>query len=161
MKPFQFRLDRLKRVRTAQERGAKADFGVALSELRAAESAHQRSLERRDSAREELRHVMEAGRNVGAYLAAQRVTDRFETLVHTAKAIVSQAVTAVEGKRNEWIALRSEEEGLERLRASHQSVHRRETERELARELDEVAMSRAAATGKPVRKMLTARESVS
>ena len=161
MKPFQFRLERLKRVRSAQERAAKADFGTALSELTAAESSHQRSLERRDSAREELRHVMEAGRNAGAYLAAQRVTDRFDSLVHTAKAIVSQAVTAVEGKRKEWIAVRSEEEGLERLRLSHQAEHRRETERELARELDEVAMSRTAASGKPVSKTLAARESAS
>jgi len=161
MKPFQFRLERLKRVRSAQERAAKADFGLALSTLNAAETGQQRAIERRDAAREELRHVMRAGNYAGAFLTAQKVTDRFEQTVELARAAVSEAVIEVEAKRNTWVALRSKEEGLERLHATHHSEHRRETERQLSRELDEIAINRAAANGKPVSKMPTATDSVS
>jgi flagellar export protein FliJ len=161
MRPFQFRLERLKRVRSAQERAAKADFGLALSTLNVAETGQQRAMERRDAAREELRHVMRAGNYAGAFLTAQKVTDRFEQTVGLARAAVSKAVIEVEEKRNTWVALRSKEEGLERLHATHHSEHRRETERQLSRELDEIAMNRAAAIGKPVSKMPTATDSVS
>ena len=161
MRPFQFRLERLKRVRSAQERAAKADFGVALSKLNAAETEQQRALERRDTAREELRHVMRAGNDVSAFMTAQKVTDRFEKTVDLARTAASEAALQVEEKRNEWLGMRSKEEGLERLHAAHQSEHRRETERQLSRELDEIAMTRAAAIGKPVSKMPTATDPVS
>lgn len=161
MRPFQFRLERLKRVRSAQERAAKSEFGLALSTLTAAEADHQEALERRDSARDELRHVMQVGRDTGALMTAQRVTDRFDKTVELARARVSEAALHVEEKRIAWVALRSEEEGLERLKAAHQSEHRRETERQRSRELDEIAMNRSAATGKPVSKTLTATNSAS
>jgi flagellar export protein FliJ len=80
-------------------------------------------------------------------MTAQRVTDRFDRAVEIAQGAVSNAAATVEAKREAWITLRSEEEGLERLRETHQSEHRRETERQLSRELDEIAMSRSAATG--------------
>ena len=147
MKPFQFRLERLKRVRSAQERAARADFGLALSTLNAAEAAQRSALERRESARDELRHVMQSGSYSGALMTAQRVTDRFDRAVEIAQGAVSSASATVEAKREAWITLRSEEEGLARLRETHQSEHRRETERQLSRELDEIAMSRSAATG--------------
>mgnify|MGYP006101910811 CR=1 FL=1 len=161
MRPFQFRLERLKRVRSAQERAAKSEFGLALSTLTAAEKGHQEALERRDSARDELRHVMQAGKDTGALMTAQRVTDRFDETVKLARVRVSEAALQVEEKQKAWVALRSEEEGLERLRAAHQSEHRRETERQLSRELDEIAMNRSAAIGKPVSKMPTATNSAS
>jgi flagellar export protein FliJ len=161
MRPFQFRLERLKRVRSAQERAAKADFALAISALNAAEEARQHALERRDSARDELRHVMQEGKSAGTLMTAQRVTDRFDKAVELAQADVSTASVQAEEKRNAWIALRNEEEGLERLRATHQSEHRRETERQLSRELDEIAMSRSAAIGKHVSNMLTATDSTS
>ena len=147
MRPFQFRLERLKRVRSAQERAARADFGLALSALNNAEAAQSAALERRESAREELRHVMQASNCSGALMTAQRVTDRFDKAVELAQGAVSSAAAAVETTREAWITLRSEEEGLARLRETHQSEHRRETERQLSRELDEIAMSRSAATG--------------
>ena len=161
MRPFQFRLERLKRVRSAQERTAKSEFGLALSTLKAAETSRQEALERRNSARDELRHVMQAGKDTGALITAQRVTDRFDKTVELAQAGVSEAALQVEEKRNAWALLRSKEEGLARLKAAHQSEHRRETERQLSRELDEIAMSRAAAIGKPVSKMPTATDPVS
>jgi len=161
MRPFQFRLERLKRVRSAQERAAKAEFGLALSTLNAAEAAQQHALEQRDSAREELRHVMQAGKHAGAMMTAQRVTDRFDKTVELARADVSTASTQAEEKRNAWITLRSEEDGLERLRATHKSEHRRETERQLSRELDEIAMSRSAAIGKYVSNTPTTTDSIS
>lgn len=147
MRPFQFRLERLKRVRSAQERAARADFGVALSALKVAETAQRTALERRESARDELRHVMQSGKYTGALMTAQRVTDRFDRAVELTQSEVKNAATQAEEKREAWIAVRSEEEGLERLRATHQSEHRRESERQLSRELDEIAMCRSAATG--------------
>jgi flagellar export protein FliJ len=161
MRPFQFRLERLKRVRSAQERAAKSEFGIALSALTAAEAAHQNALERRESARDELRHVMQAGKYAGTLMTAQRVTDRFDKTVELARATVLENSVQAEEKRKAWVALRSEEEGLDRLQAAHQSEHRRETERQLSRELDEIAMSRSAAIGKPVSKMPTATDSIS
>ena len=161
MRPFQFRLERLKRVRSAQERAAKAEFGRALSTLNAAEAVQQNALERRDSAREELRHVMQAGKYAGTMMTAQRVTDRFDKAVELAMTDVSTASAEAAEKRNAWIALRSEEEGLERLRATHHSEPRRETERQLSRELDEIAMSRSAAIGKHVSNTPTATDSTS
>jgi len=153
MRPFQFRLERLKRVRSAQERAAKSEFGLALSTFNEAETLHQNALERRESARDELRHVMQAGKYAGTMITAQKVADRFDKTVELALARVSEASAQVEEKQKAWVALRSEEEGLERLRAAHQSEHRRETERQLSRELDEIAMSRSAAIGKPVGNM--------
>ncbi len=161
MKPFQFRLERLKRVRAAQERAARSDFGIALSGLNAAENAHQSALDRREAARDELRHVMQIGKYAGTLMTAQKVTDRFDRTVEVARAAVAENSARVEEKRKAWLALRSEEEGLERLRAAHQSEHRRETERQLSRELDEIAMTRSAAIGKPVSKMPTATDSIS
>ncbi len=161
MRPFQFRLERLKRVRSAQERAAKAEFGRALSTLNAAEAVQQNALERRDSAREELRHVMQAGKYAGTMMTAQRVTDRFDKAVELAMTDVSTASAEAAEKRSAWIALRSEEEGLERLRATHHSEHLRETERQLSRELDEIAMSRSAAIGKHVSNTPTATDSTS
>ena len=147
MRPFQFRLERLKRVRSAQERAARADFGVALSALKVAETAQRTALERRESARDELRHVMQSGKYTGALMTAQRVTDRFDRAVELTQSEVKNAAAQAEEKREAWIAVRSEEEGLERLRATHQSEHRRESERQLSRELDEIAMCRSAAIG--------------
>ena len=147
MRPFQFRLERLKRVRSAQERAARADFGAAISALNAAETAQTAALERRESARDELRHVMQSGNAAGALMTAQRVTDRFDRAVELTQSEVKSAAAQVEEKREAWITLRSDEEGLERLRATHQTEHRRESERQLSRELDEIAMNRSAATG--------------
>ena len=115
-----------------------------------AESALQESLGRRETAREELRHILAAGRSVSSFLTAQRVTDRFDTLVLTAQQDHTTATAVADQARDKWVALRSKAEGLTRLKSARKSEHHRETERLLARELDEVAMTRAAGSGNRV-----------
>lgn len=150
MKPFRFRLERLKKVRSSQERAARASFASTLGDLAIAERTLRESLERRDGAREELRHILGAGHTASAFLTAQRVTDRFEDLVHKARLEHRTAAAAVNKARAAWATIRSKDEGLGRLRAARKFQHRLETERWLARELDEVAMNRSARRGNPV-----------
>jgi len=150
MRPFKFQLDRLKRFRSAQEQAARATFGAAMTALTEAEAAHRSALERRDAARAELRQILASGGSASAFLAAQSVTDRLAQFAQSCGEACTQRSAAVDQARTEWLSVRSKEEGLKRLHSSRQSEHRRETERLLARELDEVAMTRAAGSGKPV-----------
>jgi len=150
VKPFRFRLDRLKRVRSSQERTARASFASALGALTHAESSLRDSLRKRDTARDELRHILSIGDSATTFITAQRVTDRFDTIVDAAEEDRSRAASKVDRARATWVALRAKHEGLSRLRASRESEHRREVERSLARELDEFAMTRAAGSGNHV-----------
>ena len=147
MRPFRFRLERLKKVRFSQERAARNTFISALGEHTRAESALRKSLSRRDTAREELRQILAAGNSASSFLTAQRATDRFDTLVVAARQKHTHAGVAADQARAKWVVLRSKHEGLSRLRSARKSEHHRETERFLARELDEVAMTRAAGNG--------------
>lgn len=149
MKPFRFRLERLKKVRSAEERAARAAFAAALGALTRKESALRDSLMRRDAAREELRHILAAGSSASSFLTAQRVTDRFDTFVEEAEQERLLAASTADQARAKWAALRAKDEGLSRLRAARESEHRRESERSLSRELDEIAITRAAGNGKP------------
>jgi flagellar export protein FliJ len=149
MKPFKFRLERLKKVRSAEERAARAAFAAALGALTRKEAALRDSLLRRDAAREELRHILAAGSSASSFLTAQRVTDRFDGFVEEAEQERVLAASAADHARAKWATLRAKDEGLSRLRAARESEHRRESERSHARELDEIAMTRAAGNGKP------------
>ena len=149
MKPFKFRLERLKKVRSVEERSARAVFAAALGALTRKETALRDSLMRRDGAREELRHILAAGSSASSFLTAQRVTDRFDVFVEEAEQARLLAASTADRARAKWSALRAEDEGLSRLRTACESEHRRETERSHARELDEIAMTRAAGNGKP------------
>ncbi len=149
MKPFKFRLERLKKVRSAEERAARAAFAAALGALTRKETALRDSLMRRDEAREELRHILAAGNSASSFLTAQRVTDRFDTLVEEAEQEQLLAAATADQARAKWATLRTKDEGLSRLRATRESEHRRESERSYAREIDEIAMTRAAGNGKP------------
>ena len=150
MKPFRFRLERLKKVRSSQERAARNVFAGALDGLARAESNLRESLSRRVAAREELRHLWAGSNQASSFLTAQRVTDRFDTLVLTAQQDHTTATAVADQARDKWVALRSKAEGLTRLKSARKSEHHRETERLLARELDEVAMTRAAGSGNRV-----------
>ena len=149
MKPFKFRLERLKKVRSAEERSARAVFAGALGVLTRAETTVRESLARREEARDELRHILSVGDSASSFLTAQRVTDRFDVLVEAAEKERLLASSAAEEARAKWSALRAKDEGLSRLRASRKSEHRRESERSHARELDEIAITRAAGNGNP------------
>ena len=150
MRPFRFRLERLKRVRSTQERSARASFASALGALTRAEAVLRDSLLKRDAAREELSHILAAGNSAPTFITAQRVTDRFDGIVDAAEKDRSRAASKVDQARATWAQLRAKDEGLSRLRASREAAHRREVERSLARELDEVAMSRTAGRGNHV-----------
>jgi len=149
MKPFKFRLERLQKVRSAEERAARAEFAAALGTLTNREVALREALTRRDGARDELRHILAAGSAASSFLTAQRVTDRFDILVEEAERERLLAANTADKARAKWAELRSKEEGLSRLRNARESEHRREHERSQARELDEIAMTRAAANGNP------------
>lgn len=147
MKPFKFRLERLQKVRSAEERAARAEFAAALGALTSREVALREALTRRDEAREELRHILAEGNAASAFLTAQRVTDRFDAVVEETERERLLAANAADQARSKWAELRSKEEGLSRLRDARESEHRREHERMQARELDEIAMTRAAGNG--------------
>ena len=147
MRAFRFRLERLKKVRTTQERVARNSFAAALTNLNHTEASLGNATARRVSAREELRPILGSRRSASSILTAQRVTDRFDDLVAGAHLAHTQAATAADGARATWAALRAKSEGLTRLRTARESEHRREYERFLARELDEIAMTRAAGSG--------------
>jgi len=149
MKPFKFRLERLKKVRSAEERAARAAFAAALGVLTHREATLRDSLTRRDEARDELRHILAAGNSASSFMTAQRVTDRFDTFVEEAEQARLLAANEADRARAQWAALRAKDEGLSRLRDARESEHRRESERSQARDLDEIAMTRAAGTGKP------------
>ena len=59
MKPFKFRLERLQKVRSAEERAARAEFAAALGALTRREVALRDALSQRDAARDELRHILD------------------------------------------------------------------------------------------------------
>ena len=149
MKPFRFNLERLRKVRSAEERAAQALFSGALGALTRAEATLHNSITRREAAREELRHILASGSSVSSFLTAQRVTDRFDALVEAAEQDRLTAASAADQARAKWATTRAKDEGLSRLRAARKSEHRRESERSQARELDEIAMTRAAGNGNP------------
>ena len=107
MKPFKFRLERLKKVRSAEERAARAAFAAALGALTSKEAALRDSLMRRDAARDELRHILAAGSSASSFLTAQRVTDRFDTFVEEAEQERLLSASAADKARVKWAALRA------------------------------------------------------
>ena len=121
-----------------------------MGELTRTETVLRNSLIKRDAAREELRHILVAGNSASSFLTARRVTDRFDVIVDAAEEDCSRATSKADYARASWVALRAKDEGLSRLRDSRKSEYRRETERCLARELDEIAMTRAAGYGNHV-----------
>ena len=147
MKPFKFRLERLQKVRSAEERAARAEFAAALGALTRREVALREALSQRDAARDELRHILRAGAAAASFLTAQRVTDRFDALVEEAESARLLAANTADLARAKWAELRGKEEGLSRLRDARESLHRREQERSQSRELDEIAMTRSAGNG--------------
>lgn len=144
MSPFRFRLERLRRVRASEERAARAHFAATTADFNSAEDRVRVTSQARVAARAELRHILSNGGSAASFVTAQRVTDRYDALVVDAQCTATEAAAARDSARADWIATRAKHEGLTRLRSARKSEHRREYERFLARELDEVAIARAA-----------------
>lgn len=145
MKGFQFRLERLRRVRRTQERLARGLLAAA--QARAQEAAHQAQLAALACERgvEELRAAQAQSRlSPSEILRAQDALRRLASQASRERALATRRRAEVEATREAWLARRAEVEGLERWRERERLSHTREAERRAAGELDETAGRRAA-----------------
>lgn len=145
MKRFQFRLERLQRVRHTQERiererWAAAEAGAQEASRRAdlAAAAFERGLD-------DVRSAQGANALQPAEVVlAQDAVRRLAALTARERAIAARRRAEAEAARVPWLAKRAEVEGLERWRVRELASHRREAEEADARDMDEIAGVRAA-----------------
>lgn len=145
MKRYEFRLNRVKRVRRVAEDLARAEFGVAEASAREAEArveAHKTAVDR---AVDELRGLQGSPK-----LAPQSVITALG-LVDDARRVWFESIEAAKGlrqqaeeKRRAWIAARREVDGLERLDERSRAEYVLERERAEALVQDDTASQRDA-----------------
>lgn len=145
MKKYEFRLQRVKRVRAVEEDMSRARFGAAES---AAREAELRADERQAAiarAVDELRGLQ--GTPVlepSSVIAALGLVDDARTLWKTALEEARALRNVAEEHRREWQARKRAIEGLERLDERSRVAHVLESERNEALANDEAAMQRDA-----------------
>lgn len=146
MKGFQFRLARLQRVRSVEERAARERFVTAEHLARAAEDAVLAAEEDVRGAEAELRAeqsstAVSPSRVLTALDALARLRERVQLLRDRAKPLRASA----EAERTHWSERRRDLRGLERLEDRDRERWWTEAGRRDALAMDEVAGLRAAA----------------
>jgi len=143
VKRFQFRLQRLARVRKVQEELARARFLGADREARAREESRDRLEAQVQQAYEHLRRTQTQPRvDPQAVLDASLSIDLMRHQERILGELARAARECAERERTPWQEVRAELEGLARLEDKDRDAHRLEVERRDAKELDEVAGER-------------------
>lgn len=144
MKKYQFKLERLARVRTVQEEFARAKWQAAEQVVRIAEAREREielSIERSNDElgrAQALPHI-----NPGHILQARQAMEFLERQLAAQKDNTKLARIEANKLKAPWQVVRTEVEGLKRLDQKARDTHRIEREREEAKQSDEVAMDRA------------------
>lgn len=143
MKRFQFRLQRLARVRKVQEELARARFLGAEHEARAREESRDRLETQIQEAYEHLRQAQAHPRvDPQAVLDASLSIDLMRDQARVLGELARAAREVAERERTPWQEVRAELEGLARLEDKDRKAHRLEDEHREAKELDETAGER-------------------
>ncbi len=147
MKPFEFKLARLARVRAAEEEIARARWQSAEHRFRAAERRTEQILEEIAAATDDQRRAQTdpqlAPREV---LSIQSSIERLHSVLEESRRQAELLRAAADQEREPWQALRVEISALERLEEKARAVHRREVTREENKEMDQLASERSART---------------
>ncbi len=144
MKGFQFKLERLARVREVQEEIALAKWQTAERQAREAQERVDRAAQAIFTSTDELR-LIQASSNIDprqvlqAREAIEHMVNRRVALVRVAESLRVEAQKV----REPWQNLRTELEGLKRLEEKERAKFRIESEREEAKQIDEQAMDRS------------------
>jgi len=142
---FEFRLERLRRVRALEESVARAERARAESEARGAEARADELRTRLAGDRAWVRTAQEESAPAARLLAAHRTLDtsasRLRTRVEAARALRTTAERAAEEHRRRKTAARA----LDELRARARGLHLSGLAREEQAVLDEVAQRTASA----------------
>lgn len=141
---FQFRLERVRRVRDIQERVARAERARAESLARAAETSRDEARDVLEQSRARLRAILAGSIEPAAVLHSQRALDaelaQLRRRVESARTQRIQAERMASAHRTRESALRALEELKDRSRQRHVG----ELEKRDNAELDEVASQRSA-----------------
>jgi flagellar export protein FliJ len=141
---FEFKLQRLARVRKVQEDLARAAWQAAESVVREAEHRLEAAEASVGESLEDLRRLQSspelvAARLVQAQEVVARLAERRDAIARQLPGLRAEA----DRLREPWQALRTELEGLARLEEKARDRHRAEALRAEAAETDQVAMERA------------------
>jgi hypothetical protein len=141
---FDFRLERVRRVRDLEERVARAERALAESLARAAEASRDEARAVLETSRAHLRAILEGQLDPRGVLAAQRALDgelaSLRRRIEAARTQRAQAERMAAVHRSRRSAARA----LEELRVRARARHAAELERHENAALDEVAQRRAA-----------------
>lgn len=145
MKRFQFRLERVLRVRETLERVAREQWARAEADAVIAETEAERRREAARSARAELADERAIGPvDTRRMLAATEVVDGLERVAGVARERANAFRQRAERERHAWRETDIDREALVRLREKRRCEWRLEREAAETAELDEVAGRRAA-----------------
>jgi len=144
VRPFRFRLGRLRKVRRLQEEQERERWLEAELARREAEAAEQQARAALHAAEEDLR-ARQAADALGVLevLQAQDALERVNVVLRGARERARTAAYQAERMRAPWEERRKEVRGLERLEERAREVWRREELRRETMEMDEVARRRA------------------
>ena len=139
---FRFRLDRLRRVRTIEERAARAAWATAERDARAAETALDEHRSVVDRARADALSPIGGTLDPrGAEIARGTIDGLLHGLLGRKEAMLTARGQASR-LADAWRGREASRRALEELKKRHQARHRREEERIEAQAMDEVALAR-------------------
>lgn len=148
MTRFQFRLERLERVRQTQERIAKERWVAAEANWREAAQREHLSRSAFERGLGELRAAQARGAlSPPEVLRSQDALRRLAALSARDRALCARRRAEADAARAPWLGLHAEVEGLERLHQRERSTHVQAAEAASAHEADERALQRRAAAG--------------
>lgn len=145
MRRYEFRLQRVKRVREVEEDLARAEFSAAEAQARAAEERARTCKSAIDTAVDDLRGLQGSPRlSPQSVITALGLVDDARRAWIDAQTVVEGLRRTAEERRQTWIARKRDVDGLERLdeRSHAEYVLVREREDSLA--LDDTASQRDA-----------------
>jgi flagellar motility protein MotE (MotC chaperone)/flagellar biosynthesis chaperone FliJ len=143
MKGFQFRLERLHRVRLSQERLERERWAQAEGQAQDAERRRHLATVALEQGFDQLRCAQGRGSlSPAEVLRSQDALRRLAALAAREQARALRFRAEEEAARAPWLKRRAEVEGLERWRERELSSHRRDAARAAAQEMDETAVLR-------------------
>ena len=142
MARFRFRLDRLLRVRTIEERLARSEWSQGERIAQAAEDAQDRARAHLHRSRSELAAGLEGSLHARAVLTQQALLGGLGRRLAGARETYLTARGQADRLGDHWRTRNAASEALSRLRERDRLAHRREEARREAAEMDEVALTR-------------------
>jgi flagellar export protein FliJ len=142
MKPFSFRLDRIRRYRGYREKKARVDLAMAKNEQRELERViHRLASERRELAKRCSDEVF-AGMSVPLYMMYGSLLERLRSEIEEAHVELNQAQQRVRARERALLRESMGRKALETLKDLRHARYTENLEREEQKGLDELVIQR-------------------